>query len=738
MRAFWLICISFLDVGLAYAEPTPLVVQLRLNGQSVDAMAWRDDNGALSVDADALHQLGFATPMPAGATLLSAIPGLTYAYDPAQGAVDLTCTAACYASHVIDDANARTPLATRQSGGFLNLDLAATATSDASDAAGLFELGLFNRAGAGTASWTAGAQNGALIRLETQWTIDRPAQHNSMRLGDSFTRGGATGVPFRFGGIQLATDFSLDPNFTPYPTPTLHGEAAAPSTVDLYVDGALRLRSNVDAGPFSIPDAPVLTGAGIAHVVVTDALGRQQEYAQPFYASPTMLRAGLADYSFALGAEREDFTLASNAYGRGFASGVYRYGVTNWLTAEARTEAANDLTSLAAAASVATPLFGQIDLAYAQSSGAHDGEAFHLSWQRQATALSLGLDITGASRDFRRLGEDWSEPPPRLQTAAAIGLDLDRLGSASLAYTYRDERDAPNLQTIALSYAPPTPDGRGQLNLTALYIDDDTAPYFTVGLGYALAFDNGVSAGASAESRDGGPSLAANASRGPDPQGGFGWRAGASTGAIARIDGALLHLGAHDESALEFSHTTNGDGLRGRLAIGIAWIGGRVIASRPIRDSFALVDVGAPYVTVLRERQPIGRTDEHGTILLTGLRAYEANRIGIVLDDLPLDAQPGADEAEVAPAQRAGVVVRFPTTRGAFGQVRVIDATGASLPAGTILTRESDGARFPIGVDGQIYVAGLEQPETFALADTCTLTIEPDDLHAGRALRCAS
>src|SRR5262245_46289909 len=102
MRAFWLISISFLDVGLAYAEPTPLVVQLRLNDQSVDVMAWRDENGAFSVDADALHQLGFATPTPEGATLLSAISGLTYTYDPAQSAVDLTCTAACYAAHVID------------------------------------------------------------------------------------------------------------------------------------------------------------------------------------------------------------------------------------------------------------------------------------------------------------------------------------------------------------------------------------------------------------------------------------------------------------------------------------------------------------------------------------------------------------------------------------------------------------------------------------------------------------
>ena len=105
-------------------------------------------------------------------------------------------------------------------------------------------------------------------------------------------------------------------------------------------------------------------------------------------------------------------------------------------------------------------------------------------------------------------------------------------------------------------------------------------------------------------------------------------------GSYERFDLAAQHLGAAHEAALEFSHTQFGDGLRGRYAFGVIWMRGALMQARPLRDSFALVELGAPNIRVLRDRQIVGRTDEHGRALITGLRANEANRIGIELDDL--------------------------------------------------------------------------------------------------------
>ncbi|KYB45530.1 hypothetical protein AB664_06960 [Brucella anthropi] len=59
------------------------------------------------------------------------------------------------------------------------------------------------------------------------------------------------------------------------PLPELSGSAAVPSTVDVYVDNAQRASRSVPSGPFSITNLPIVTGSGMARLVVRDALGRE-------------------------------------------------------------------------------------------------------------------------------------------------------------------------------------------------------------------------------------------------------------------------------------------------------------------------------------------------------------------------------------------------------------------------------------------------------------------------------
>ena len=82
-----------------------------------------------------------------------------------------------------------------------------------------------------------------------------------------------------------------------FPVPAFLGQAALPSTIDLYVDGLRQYSSQAPAGPFQLDSMPIVNGAGNAQVVVTDALGRQQTYDFSFYTSNQLLRAGLSDWS---------------------------------------------------------------------------------------------------------------------------------------------------------------------------------------------------------------------------------------------------------------------------------------------------------------------------------------------------------------------------------------------------------------------------------------------------------
>ena len=90
---------------------------------------------------------------------------------------------------------------------------------------------------------------------------------------------------------------------------------------------------------------PWISGAGEATVVTTDALGRQVSTSVPFYVSNTLLREGLSDFDFTLGALRNNYGIKNADYGAGAVSAIYRYGLTHWLTLSAHTEDRQGLTN---------------------------------------------------------------------------------------------------------------------------------------------------------------------------------------------------------------------------------------------------------------------------------------------------------------------------------------------------------------------------------------------------------
>ena len=116
-----------------------------------------------------------------------------------------------------------------------------------------------------------------------------PASMTSFRLGDTNSRPGQWGGAVHFGGIQWATNFTTQPRFVPFPTLAVAGEAILPSTVDVFVNNALRMHTDVPSGPFSLTNVPVLSGQGDANIVVKDILGREQIITLPYYVTPQLL-----------------------------------------------------------------------------------------------------------------------------------------------------------------------------------------------------------------------------------------------------------------------------------------------------------------------------------------------------------------------------------------------------------------------------------------------------------------
>lgn len=155
--------------------------------------------------------------------------------------------------------------------------------------------------------------------------------------------------------------------------------------------------------------------------------------------------------------------------------------------------------------------------------------------------------------------------------------------------------------------------------------------------------------------------------------------------------------------------------LSARGAIVMGSIG--VLTADRLNGSFAAVDThGQAGVPVFRDNRRIGRTDRRGRLIVGNLRAYEPTKIS--LEPMSVGDWVLMDRTEqwAVPAARAGVPVRFllRTTRAV--RVRLVNAYGVPIPAGSRATANGR-SDVPVGLDGELYLeeVGAENAVTVRL-----------------------
>lgn len=594
-------------------------------------------------------------------------------------------------------------------GAFLNYDASGQLADGIVTAGGAFEAGVFTSKGVGVAGfvgrWT---DDGAeLVRLDSNWTIDDPFTMRSLRFGDGISRGGVGGVPLRFGGIQLARNFAVQPGFITIPLPTLRGSAALPSIVDVYVDGALRDRRDVPPGPFEIIDVPIVTGGGDVRLIVRDLLGREMLYTQSYYTAPRLLRKGLHDYSFEAGFLRRSFGIKSNDYGPLMLSASNRYGFSNSFTGEVHAEASRDVQMAGLGANVVVGDFAHVgaSLAGSRSELGH-GALAGLTLQRRSQGLSFGLTAEFTTDDYMALGWSKERRPPRSTIQAFAGMPVS-FGSLGVSYVRRDGRNEPDAEFVSANSSFRL-GGLGSLHIAARKsIRGDRGVAAEVFLTLPMGPRGSSSAGASLN--DGKIALRSSVQRNLPVGNGWGYHINTTRGAVDGLDGRFMvqtGFGVHDA---QLTWRDGNTGVRLSTAGGIGMIAGQPFASRQLNQSFASVKVGDySNVRVYADNQLVGRTDRKGRIIVPRLRAFDRNKLRIELADLPLDAQVSEGETTVRPYNRHGVEVSFAVKPARAAIVRFLLADGMPLPAGSSVRLGLQSDEFISAPGGEVYLTGLE------------------------------
>ncbi|MGE3303483.1 MAG: hypothetical protein AB7M12_10255, partial [Hyphomonadaceae bacterium] len=520
-----------LSCGVAEArERAPLRLALE-GGAETDALVWLDGDEVL-VDAETLAALGLRAPAGAAPYALRAIAGLSYRLDAAAGAVRIACTAACFPAHALraGGAGENAPRATAITGVMMNYDLAVTQLSGRTRVGGLFDLGASLPIGPSVEAGFLADSDRAMVRLDSALRFDFPDRRFGARIGDAITAPGAWGGAARFGGVKIATDFTLDPRFVSFPTPSLSGAAAMPATVDVFVDGALRETRRAAAGPFTIADPPVVAGAGIARLVITDALGREEIATRAFYVAPSLLKPGVADFSIDAGFLRWSFGARSADYRDGAAAITYRRGLLSGLTGEARAEAGSGAEAAGLALAGAT-FFGEMEGAVAFNAG---GAQFtRLGWRRADRWWSMAFAVERADRDFSRIGA----PAPLRRETATFGWSGFAGAAVSLGFIQSVDRDGGEARLWSADFAPDV-GGRARLSFSFSAVE---RPRRALAAGVSLSVPFGPRGAAAAfAARDRGESSIGLRAAAPPPEaGGGGGRGVGEGGGARRLDAAL-------------------------------------------------------------------------------------------------------------------------------------------------------------------------------------------------------
>ncbi len=761
-----------------------LVLAIRLNGRTTDVVSEvrRSDDGALSVPGSVLRQLGLLIGGNDGDWVnLAAVEGIQARLDTAAQALVLDAAAAAMQQQVLDaqgDVMAALPAPPPAYGsGTLSYDAFLDSSSDDSGhglrrpdlsvslqgewvrgAHGILSSGLATTLGAGSARWQ---------RLESAYEYQNPASRDILRLGDNVSGALAWTRALRFGGLRWTRDFRLRPDLITLPSPQFAGSAAVPSTVDVFVNQALRYSQAVDAGPFVIRRIPVQAGINDTVVVLRDASGRLQQFSLPFVAAPAMLAPGLSEASVELGWPRIGIGSDADRYaGPALALGSLRHGWTERLTVEAHAEAASHFTQLGAGAVGSHPLGLTWALALAASrarvpaqsvAAAGDssrnttGRTVFGSFTAQIGSSSLAAATQRSSSGFvdaaRWAGEQAGEAsapgddtPPAASSAPPQALDrlqwslplLGRRGRASVSWVRSVGSDSVN-RTWGASIGIPLPLG-GTLDAGAAQ-SAGTVKARQFWLRLSWSWDGSLLAYASARTRSGdegrfrgyevGVQKPLQAEAGST---GFSVRAADDdqTGRALALDVQHVTRAAVVEAQLErstlgsfvalhASGTLHGVALPsegGGATPGREWL---FFAAPYASGAFAVLDLGWPDVRVYRDHSLVGSTDANGRALIPQLEPHQPHSLAIDASDLPLDVHVPSADVAVTPYWRGAVRVHVPVRHMPDAALVILHGrNGEPLPLGSRGVRIEgaapvSGSEFVVGHDGRAYAGGLAQ-----------------------------
>ncbi len=572
---------------------------------------------------------------------------------------------------------------------------------------------------------TAGSTDRGYRRYDTTWQYDNQDRILSLLVGDIITGNKTSwGSSIRLGGIQLQRNFHTRPDLITYPLPQFKGQAALPSTVDLLINGQKANSQEIQSGPFILNNVPFINGKGEAVIVTTDLVGRQVMTSVPFYISNTLLKKDLLDYSISAGAIRQDYGVKNFSYGNFALAADMRYGLSDWLTTEGRTELSDDLRLLGLGAVMKLQHWGVLSQSITHSHAEQNtasqpqtlqGHQYTVGYSYNQNRFGLSVNHTQRSQGYSDLSRqqyhDLVSVNSQKTTTANTYFALEKSGTFGVGYIQTESDNAAN-KLLNISWAPILPAYmRGTtVSLSATYDLNAKETNAALQLSIPMSFKGASNTLSS----------------------GYNWRSGEDSGFMSYsqaipTDGGVgfelskrIYQHGEDLNQARVSYRNryiNTDlGLTGHDDYSY-WLGlsGSVILMQPglfvanrIGDSFALIDTnGVADIPVRYENNLIGHSNAKGYVFVPSVTPYFSAKYSIDPLELPSNFNTTLVEKRQAAKLGSGIVVDFPIKQSLAANVYLRLENGEPVPVASVVHRDQQESSY-VGMDGIAYLENLE------------------------------
>ena len=556
------------------------------------------------------------------------------------------------------------------------------------------------------------SSEGDVVRGLTNFTIDDRRHLRRWVVGDTYASVGGLGGALFLGGVSVSRDFSLNPYYDRYPTLAFTGALTTPSRVDVYVNGAIVRTEQLPPGQFDLSNLSVPTGSGVAEVVIRDAFGQERSISHPFYASSAVLARGVQEYTYNLGYRRNELGTSGTSYEKLSFLGQHRAGVTDAFTMGFRLEGDRDRVSGGPGFAFrlkAGEIDAELGLSSAHGSPGYAGSA---AYRYNGRPVNFGIFVAGQSPRYANLSLDALQDRSQFAAGEFVGVQFGRRVGVTAQYTAFDMRDGPTRRLTSLLGSVSLKQN-ANLVVSASSSRAGSVTNHQVFVGVSFFFKAGITLSANYQ-RDAGLGTGSIDVQKPLPVGtGYGFRvAGAAGDAGRTTNGSFQYQGPYGRYEATYVEVDGQAASNVSVSGGFVAIGGTVVPTRAVGQSFALIRVpGVKGVAGMASNQEVGVTSGRGNLLVPNLLPYYGNIVSIADADLPLDYDIDGTEKLVAPPYRGGAVVTFPVKRvqSVSGSV-VLSLNGDDLiPAFGSLEVKAGGDTLesPLGEGGEFYFENL-------------------------------